>query len=161
MAMARADGRDELQLRALGCETALLHRADGSAKYWQGNTCVLVSVNGPMEVPMRQEKSDRATIQVIFKPKVCIIEWVGFMTKRGALGILYIYMREVGEGGGGRRILILVRLSSYSFHNRQGWLANNQGEENGKSDSPCCFACDFGNFASPLSHQYYYSDGLR
>lgn len=69
-AAARADGRDEVQLRALGCELGLLHRADGSAKFSQGHTCVLASVYGPMEVPLRLERADRATLQVVVKPKV-------------------------------------------------------------------------------------------
>ncbi len=68
--MERADQRTSEQIRALGCETGILHAADGSAKYWQGNSCVLVSVNGPMEIPIRKEIPERATIEVIFKPKV-------------------------------------------------------------------------------------------
>eukprot|EP00048_Salpingoeca_helianthica_P017678 m.238521 g.238521 ORF g.238521 m.238521 type:complete len:225 (-) comp21828_c0_seq1:116-790(-) len=58
------------ELRAIGCETALLNRADGSARFWQGDTCVLASVVGPKEVSVRDEKHDQATIEVVFKPKV-------------------------------------------------------------------------------------------
>eukprot|EP00808_Paulinella_micropora_P019345 g17529.t1 len=45
----------------------LLGRADGSVQYKQGLTQVLVAVFGPMPVSSRQEKSDRAAVEVVFK----------------------------------------------------------------------------------------------
>lgn len=66
----RGDGRTNNQLRPLACELGLLHRADGSARFSHGGTSVLVAVNGPGGVGVRDEKPDRATVQVVWKPKV-------------------------------------------------------------------------------------------
>ncbi|GAO47148.1 ribosomal protein S5 domain 2-like protein [Saitoella complicata NRRL Y-17804] len=50
--------------------TALLHRADGSSTWSHGPTKLLCSVNGPMEVRLRDEQVDKATIEVIVRPAV-------------------------------------------------------------------------------------------
>eukprot|EP00823_Brevimastigomonas_motovehiculus_P009290 TRINITY_DN895_c0_g1_i1.p2 TRINITY_DN895_c0_g1~~TRINITY_DN895_c0_g1_i1.p2 ORF type:complete len:387 (+),score=151.08 TRINITY_DN895_c0_g1_i1:45-1163(+) len=64
----RLDGRKANQLRTIECERSLLNRADGSVRYTQGQTTVLVAVFGPSEVMMKhQEKIDRATVLVSFK----------------------------------------------------------------------------------------------
>lgn len=50
------------------CERGELKRADGSARYSQGRTSVLVAVFGPCEVKKRREELDRATLEVIVRP---------------------------------------------------------------------------------------------
>ncbi|XP_078734902.1 exosome complex component RRP46 [Lampetra fluviatilis] len=56
-------------LRAVGCEQQPLSRPDGSASFSQGDTAVLAAVYGPAEVRVSREQSDRATLEVILKPK--------------------------------------------------------------------------------------------
>lgn len=51
------------------CERGVLRRADGSARYSQDLTSVLVAVYGPCEVKKRREELDRATIEVIVRPR--------------------------------------------------------------------------------------------
>ncbi|XP_078674637.1 exosome complex component RRP46-like [Branchiostoma floridae x Branchiostoma belcheri] len=60
----------EQTLRSFGCEQNLLSRPDGSANFTQGDTTVLAAVYGPGEVKMSEEIIDKATLRVIFKPKV-------------------------------------------------------------------------------------------
>ncbi|CAG8751294.1 7857_t:CDS:2, partial [Funneliformis mosseae] len=43
---------------------------DGSARFNFGNSSVLCSINGPAEVKLRDEKLDKATIDVIVRPLV-------------------------------------------------------------------------------------------
>lgn len=64
----REDGRTEAQIRALSSELRVLSRADGSCRYGQGETALTVAVYGPTEVRYRDERLDRATIEVVFKP---------------------------------------------------------------------------------------------
>eukprot|EP00037_Helgoeca_nana_P021580 m.217960 g.217960 ORF g.217960 m.217960 type:complete len:231 (-) comp25697_c2_seq22:416-1108(-) len=66
---SRKDGRETNQLRPLACEVGVLSRVDGSARYSHGDACVLASVAGPSTVGARDELSDRATLEVICKPK--------------------------------------------------------------------------------------------
>lgn len=64
----RADGRTANQIRPLAAEQGILNRADGSARFVQGNTSVLAAVYGPG--PTRStwlEKADGATVDVTFK----------------------------------------------------------------------------------------------
>lgn len=63
----RKQGRLPNQLRAMEAQLGLLTRADGSAKYKQGESSVLAAVYGPSEVKPRHELGDRATVQVVFK----------------------------------------------------------------------------------------------
>jgi len=65
----RTDGRSPFQLRQIDVEKSLLNQANGSARFSQGNTSVLVSVHGPMEVKPRKELIDRATVEFYYKPK--------------------------------------------------------------------------------------------
>ncbi|XP_060581322.1 exosome complex component RRP46-like [Ruditapes philippinarum] len=58
-----------VSLRHLTCEMGHLSRPDGSATVYQGDTCVMVSVYGPGEVRMNKEQLDRATVDVVYKPK--------------------------------------------------------------------------------------------
>ncbi|XP_064408756.1 exosome complex component RRP46 [Latimeria chalumnae] len=57
-------------LRPFGCEQNLLSRPDGSATFVQGDTTVLAGVYGPAEVKFSKEIYDKATVEVILKPKV-------------------------------------------------------------------------------------------
>mmetsp|Transcript_20515 Transcript_20515/g.34377 ORF Transcript_20515/g.34377 Transcript_20515/m.34377 type:complete len:241 (-) Transcript_20515:363-1085(-) len=68
-AKERDDGRESNQIRTLACERGLLNRADGSARWSQDSSSVLAAVYGPKSVPGYKESPDRATIEVIFKPK--------------------------------------------------------------------------------------------
>lgn len=52
----------------MACERRVLRRADGSARYSQGLTSVLVAVFGPCEVKKRREELDRVTLEVIVRP---------------------------------------------------------------------------------------------
>lgn len=69
-AINRSDARLANQLRALRTEVDVLKRADGSARFSQGKTAILVAVYGPGQVSIRSEKSDRTTIEVVWKPKI-------------------------------------------------------------------------------------------
>ena len=54
-------------LRDVGCQLGELVRADGSARFRQGNTEVLCSLTGPLEAPERLSECDRAVIEVVTK----------------------------------------------------------------------------------------------
>ena len=57
-------------LAALSCVLGELSQADGSASLTHGNTTVLAAVYGPCEVKMSKEILDKATVEVMFRPKV-------------------------------------------------------------------------------------------
>ncbi|XP_015277187.1 PREDICTED: LOW QUALITY PROTEIN: exosome complex component RRP46, partial [Gekko japonicus] len=57
-------------LRRIVCEQGLLSRPDGSASWMQGDTSVLVGVYGPTEVKVSKEIYDKATFEVMLKPKI-------------------------------------------------------------------------------------------
>jgi len=63
----RPDGRTDQQIRPMEFSSGLLTRSDGSVKYSQARTSVMVSINGPLPVKQREEIIDRAFIEVIFK----------------------------------------------------------------------------------------------
>ncbi|XP_045214083.1 exosome complex component RRP46-like isoform X2 [Mercenaria mercenaria] len=67
--MKSTKGTEVVTLRPLTCEMGQLSRPDGSATTFQGDTCVTVSVYGPGEVRINKEQLDRATIDVVYKPK--------------------------------------------------------------------------------------------
>lgn len=68
--ITRRDGRSANQIRPLAVEQGILNRADGSARFVQGNTSVLAAVYGPAPAKSaRMEKADRATVDVSFKPE--------------------------------------------------------------------------------------------
>jgi ribonuclease PH len=50
------------------CERSLLQRADGSAKWVQDGSAVLAAVSGPAAAGPRRENSERAVVEVVFKP---------------------------------------------------------------------------------------------
>ncbi|KAG0364238.1 ribosomal protein S5 domain 2-type protein [Gamsiella multidivaricata] len=58
------------QLRPFFSSQNLLNRADGSAQFDFGGSSVICSVVGPAEVKIRDEKLDRATIEVVARPLV-------------------------------------------------------------------------------------------
>ncbi|KAL1916759.1 uncharacterized protein VTP21DRAFT_5463 [Calcarisporiella thermophila] len=64
----RPDKRDSAQIRALSCAQNVLSRADGSARFDFGKTSVLCSVHGPAEVRLREEKLDKATLDISILP---------------------------------------------------------------------------------------------
>ncbi|KAG2218373.1 hypothetical protein INT45_013324 [Circinella minor] len=67
----RPDRRTEnTQLRAFSASQNLLNQADGSAKFDLGETSVIVSVVGPTEVQLRDEKMDEATVEVVVRPAI-------------------------------------------------------------------------------------------
>ncbi|ORY00697.1 ribosomal protein S5 domain 2-like protein [Basidiobolus meristosporus CBS 931.73] len=85
------DGRKNDEIRPLYCSQGLLNRADGSARFEHGpfqyppsrrvffnthpfhslgKSAVLCGINGPMEVRLTQEKLDKATLEVVFRPMI-------------------------------------------------------------------------------------------
>ncbi|KAF9277339.1 ribosomal protein S5 domain 2-type protein [Linnemannia elongata] len=58
------------QLRPFFSSQNLLNRADGSAQFDFGESSVMCSVVGPAEVKLRDEKLDKATIEVVVRPLV-------------------------------------------------------------------------------------------
>ncbi|KAJ7379943.1 Exosome component 5 [Desmophyllum pertusum] len=52
------------------CEQSLLNKTDGSASFLQGNTQVIAAAYGPAEVRSNKELIDKATLDVVFRPKV-------------------------------------------------------------------------------------------
>ncbi|ORZ10857.1 ribosomal protein S5 domain 2-type protein [Absidia repens] len=65
----RLDQRsDNKEIRPLSTSQNILNRADGSAKFSFGETSVMVSVCGPMDVSLRDEKLDEATVEVVVRP---------------------------------------------------------------------------------------------
>ncbi|XP_053577613.1 exosome complex component RRP46 [Bombina bombina] len=63
-------GDMEAALREIGCEQSPLTRPDGSATFVQGDTSVLAGVYGPAEIKVSREIYDKATLEVILRPKV-------------------------------------------------------------------------------------------
>ncbi|XP_054855265.1 exosome complex component RRP46 [Eublepharis macularius] len=66
----RFDSGDLPALRRILCEQGLLSRPDGSASWIQGDTSVLVGIYGPTEVKVSKEIYDKATFEVLLKPKI-------------------------------------------------------------------------------------------
>uniref|UniRef100_A0A0R0FNH9 Exosome complex exonuclease RRP46 homolog n=1 Tax=Glycine max TaxID=3847 RepID=A0A0R0FNH9_SOYBN len=65
----RPDGRTPNQLRPLAYSCSILHRAHGSASWAQGETKVLAAVYGPKAGTKKNENPEKASIEVIWKPK--------------------------------------------------------------------------------------------
>ena len=68
--MAQDEALSPSQLRPLTSEMSLLSRPDGSALFNHGDSSVLAAVYGPAEVKMNKEQLDRATVEIVYKPKV-------------------------------------------------------------------------------------------
>lgn len=65
-AVSRKDGRTPSQLRPLSYEQSLLHRADGSVRYTQGTTTLIIAVYGPSLASHREEQWDKAALVFTF-----------------------------------------------------------------------------------------------
>jgi exosome complex component RRP46 len=65
----RADGRRASQLRPIKCDRGVLCRADGSARWTQGGTSILVAVHGPLEAPQSQQNPHQAIVEAILQPR--------------------------------------------------------------------------------------------
>uniref|UniRef100_A0A1L8DXW4 Putative exosomal 3'-5' exoribonuclease complex subunit rrp46 n=1 Tax=Nyssomyia neivai TaxID=330878 RepID=A0A1L8DXW4_9DIPT len=57
------------KLRPLRCELDILSRSDGSALFAQGETAVIASVHGPVEVKLQNLQYDRSSVEVFYKSK--------------------------------------------------------------------------------------------
>ncbi|KAJ3362981.1 Exosome component 5 [Allomyces arbusculus] len=68
--MTRANGRSNGTMRPLRSAKGVLNRADGSGRFAHDKTTVLCGVYGPVEVKLRDEQLDRATLEVIFKQNI-------------------------------------------------------------------------------------------
>eukprot|EP00271_Cylindrocystis_brebissonii_P013038 TRINITY_DN32593_c0_g1_i1.p1 TRINITY_DN32593_c0_g1~~TRINITY_DN32593_c0_g1_i1.p1 ORF type:complete len:262 (+),score=47.39 TRINITY_DN32593_c0_g1_i1:547-1332(+) len=68
-ASSKADEVAVPGLRQLACTARLLNRADGSARWAQGDTCVVAAVYGPRPVAGRKEDAEKATLEVIWGAK--------------------------------------------------------------------------------------------
>ncbi|XP_065372357.1 exosome complex component RRP46 [Calliphora vicina] len=60
---------EDVKIRSMNCELNPLTRADGSALFAQGGTCVLASSLGPVEVKLQHLKIDKAYVECIYRPK--------------------------------------------------------------------------------------------
>ncbi|XP_042509961.1 LOW QUALITY PROTEIN: exosome complex exonuclease RRP46 homolog [Macadamia integrifolia] len=69
MEIDRHDGRTRNQLRPLACSRNILNRAHGSARWSQGDTIVLAAVYGPKAGTRKNENPEKASIEVIWKPR--------------------------------------------------------------------------------------------
>jgi len=63
----RPDNRLPTELRPISVDHGVLNRADGSAQWSQSGSSVLAGVYGPVLIPGKDEKIDRATVSVHFK----------------------------------------------------------------------------------------------
>ncbi|XP_020528726.1 exosome complex exonuclease RRP46 homolog isoform X2 [Amborella trichopoda] len=66
---SRVDGRSPNQLRPLTCSRNVLTRPHGSARWCQGDTIVLAAVYGPKAGSKKNESPEKASIEVLWKPK--------------------------------------------------------------------------------------------
>ncbi|XP_057536615.1 exosome complex exonuclease RRP46 homolog isoform X1 [Amaranthus tricolor] len=69
MGVDREDGRTPTMLKPLSCSRNVLNRAHGSASWSQGDTKVLAAVYGPKAGTKKNENPEKASIEVIWKPK--------------------------------------------------------------------------------------------
>ncbi|CAG8440155.1 12119_t:CDS:2 [Acaulospora colombiana] len=67
--MSRSDKRKSTEIRSISIEQNYVNR-DGSASFKFGDSNVVCSINGPVEVKVRDEKLDKATIDVSFRPLI-------------------------------------------------------------------------------------------
>ena len=66
--LLRQDQRQSSHIRPIACEYGVISSADGSVKYSQGDTFVIVSIHGPKPTTHREENIGQAHIEVCFKP---------------------------------------------------------------------------------------------
>eukprot|EP01115_Flamella_aegyptia_P011244 TRINITY_DN51_c0_g1_i1.p1 TRINITY_DN51_c0_g1~~TRINITY_DN51_c0_g1_i1.p1 ORF type:complete len:62 (-),score=9.98 TRINITY_DN51_c0_g1_i1:142-327(-) len=55
-------------MREVEAEVGFLKRADGSCKWTQGDTIIVVGIYGPVEVPRHQELIDKSFIDISVRP---------------------------------------------------------------------------------------------
>ncbi|XP_045453121.1 exosome complex component RRP46 [Melitaea cinxia] len=60
---------NNFKLRPMKCELNYLSKSDGSAILAQGETVVLVSVNGPLDIKSTSQSIEKATLEVLFCSK--------------------------------------------------------------------------------------------
>lgn len=60
----RVDGRKDDDIREIEIETGLIHGVDGSCKFTQGDTSVLVSIFGPTAMDVRDVDYQKAILKV-------------------------------------------------------------------------------------------------
>ncbi|XP_046583218.1 LOW QUALITY PROTEIN: exosome complex component RRP46-like [Haliotis rubra] len=63
------EGSIMTDLRPMTSDLGVLTRPDGTVTFTQGDTGILAAVYGPGEVKIAREILDRATVEVIYKPK--------------------------------------------------------------------------------------------
>lgn len=57
---------EDFKLKEMKCEFNILSKSDGSAILSQGETVVLVSVNGPLETKMQSQTIEKGLLEVLF-----------------------------------------------------------------------------------------------
>ncbi|XP_072170650.1 exosome complex component RRP46-like [Diadema setosum] len=70
MASTNCDNLSAVEIRSLGSSQSCLSRPDGSAVFTQGDTSVMAAVYGPGDVRPSKALMDKATVSVVYKPKV-------------------------------------------------------------------------------------------
>jgi len=106
MEIDRPDGRSPNQLRPLACSCSVLHRAHGSSSWAQGETKVLAAVYGPKAGTKKNENPEKASIEVIWKPKTGQIGWnnaklssfFSLQKNKNKNNICFPWFRKSGEG---------------------------------------------------------------
>ncbi|XP_047536863.1 exosome complex component RRP46 isoform X2 [Vanessa atalanta] len=63
------EDENNFKLRPMKCELNYLSKSDGSAILAQGETVVLVSVNGPLDIKSTSQSIEKATLEVLFCTK--------------------------------------------------------------------------------------------
>jgi exosome complex component RRP46 len=58
-----------VSLAPMSCVLGSLSQADGSALFHHANTSIMAAAYGPVEVKMAKELADRATVEIVCKPK--------------------------------------------------------------------------------------------
>ncbi len=105
----RSDGRTKSnQLRAMSAECGLLSRADGSVRYAQAKSSVLVAVYGPLQVTHRTPHTARRRY-VLFGRRLLMLSCC-------RAGMWCVGVSETGENGSGCNrsdLQITVRISEY------------------------------------------------
>ncbi|XP_055523482.1 exosome complex component RRP46 [Wyeomyia smithii] len=60
---------EQSSLRPMLCELNILTRSDGSALLTQGETAVIASVHGPVEVRLQHLSAEKAHVEIHFRPR--------------------------------------------------------------------------------------------
>ncbi|XP_034833768.1 exosome complex component RRP46 [Maniola hyperantus] len=64
-----AEDLKDFKLKPMKCELNFLSKSDGSAILSQGDTVVLASVNGPLDIKISSQSIEKATLEVLFCSK--------------------------------------------------------------------------------------------